>query len=393
MLLVLVVGGFDYAMLVQQKSSLQSAADTAAVASAKGLSLADARRENVDHVAQAIVDGMVRANTLERVGTSAPLVATRVKAEPLEVEVSIRQPVRSSFGGRFGLSVNEITVRSVARVIGSPNICVLALETAEPGAIHLESRSRLTGNDCAVFSNSGSSQGLTVRDAAMLTASTICTAGGVLGRGSISPDPYVDCPRFEDPLAERPEPDAGACDHVLTIVLAQVRTLSPGVYCGGLTITGSSEVTFEPGIYVIRNGLFTVSGASSIAGHGVGFYLQGASSFLFDPLTRISLAAPTDGPMAGLLFFGSRSQSKLLVNTILSGGAQLLTGTIYLPTTSFVADSLARIGSASAYTAIVTRRLTLLDGPNLVLNANYGDTDVPVPEGIKAIGQAARLVK
>ena len=97
--------------------------------------------------------------------------------------------------------------------------------------------------------------------------------------------------------------------------------------------------------------------------------------------------------MAGLLFFGSRSQSKLLINTILSSNAQKMLGTLYLPNTSLVVESLARVGGESAYTAIVARRLVLLDNPHLVLNSNYGDTDVPVPDGIKGAGQPVMLVK
>ena len=97
--------------------------------------------------------------------------------------------------------------------------------------------------------------------------------------------------------------------------------------------------------------------------------------------------------MAGLLFFGSRQQLPSLVNTILSNNAQTMTGTIYLPTTTLVADSLARIGAKSAYTAIVARRVILMDGPDIVLNAKYSDTDVPVPDGIRSAGQPVALVK
>ncbi len=317
---------------------------------------------------------------------SSSKAETKIHNDPLQVEVKLTKSVPLHFGGLFGIPATTVEAVSIAQIVGQPNLCVLALEERGPAAINMTHNARLTGSNCAVFSNSSSAGGLSVAAGAQLVASTVCSAGGIAGQGSIAPAPYQDCPQFEDPLGDRPEPRVGRCDHVATVIAARTVTLRPGTYCLGLTIAGLSKVTFEPGVYIIKDGPFLVAGASEITGHGVGFFLTGISIFTFDPLTRIELSAPTEGPLAGLLFFGSRSQSKLLINTILSDRAQVMTGTIYLPTTTLVADSLARIGSESAYTAIV-------DGPHLVLNTRYSDTEVPVPEGIKAAGQPVRLIK
>lgn len=387
--LIAVVGvALDYARLSGIQSSMQSAADAAAFAGAKEMSLADAKQENIPQVVNAIVRKFVEVDD-----GAAAKAETTIHGHPLQVEVKLARDVPLHFGGLFGRSSSTVRVTSVAEVVGQPNICVLALEQREPAAINLTHNARLTGSDCAVFSNSNSAGGFAVAAGAELVASTVCSAGGIAGGGSIAPPPYQDCPHFEDPLADRPEPNVGRCDHVATIIAARTVTLRPGTYCLGITIAGFSKVTFEPGVYIIKDGPFLVLGSSEITGHGVGFFLTGISIFTFDPLTRIELTAPTSGPLAGLLFFGARSQSKLLINTILSDRAHVLTGTIYLPTTTFVADSLARIGSDSAYTAIVSRKLLLMDGPHLVLNTRYSETEVPVPDGIKAAGQPVRLVK
>jgi len=381
----------DYAHAVRQKYSMQAAADAAALAGAQELSLSDAKRENVAEVVKQVVESHVRANG-RHLG-AAPVITARVVNKPQQVEVEIRSEAQNSFGPSLGIANLELHVTAVARIMGQPNICVLALDTHETGAISLESRAKMTGRNCAVFSNSSASSGLTIRDQAVLSASTICSAGGVVGQGSMIPPPYLDCPQFDDPLAGRPEPSSAGCDHLATAIVAQKRTLKPGVYCLGISIAGLSSVTFEPGVYVIKNGPFLVSGLAEIKGEGVGFYLTGAAFFLFDPLTKIELEAPKTGPMAGLLFFGSRSQSKLLINTILSSSAQKLTGTVYLPNTSLIIDSLAQVGGQSAYTAIVARRLSLLDGPHIILNTNYDETDVPVPEGIVGSGQPPKLIQ
>ncbi len=39
-----------------------------------------------------------------------------------------------------------------------------------------------------------------------------------------------------------------------------------GVYCGGLILTGSVEVEFMPGIYIIKDGVFEVSGNAGAEG-------------------------------------------------------------------------------------------------------------------------------
>jgi hypothetical protein len=49
------------------------------------------------------------------------------------------------------------------------------------------------------------------------------------------------------------------------------------------------------------------------------------------------------------------------------------------------------VADQSAYTVIVSRQLRLSAGPNLVLNANYSSTDVPVPDGVGPLGAKVSL--
>ena len=70
----------------------------------------------------------------------------------------------------------------------------------------------------------------------------------------------------------------------------------------------------------------------------------------------------------------------------MSDNARLLEGTIYLPRGHLYIDADAPIADKSAYTAIIVSRLELFAGPNLVLNADFDATDVPVPEGVGNIG-------
>ncbi|MEM8648827.1 MAG: hypothetical protein AAGF86_21165, partial [Pseudomonadota bacterium] len=140
-------------------------------------------------------------------------------------------------------------------------------------------------------------------------------------------------------------------------------------------------------------------------GEYVSFYMTGpGSTFNFEEETEISLGASKDGPLAGLLFYEKldpaviaaatqRSSffsvfrdlgdlSTMRTHRIRSNNARQLLGTIYLPNSILQIDANAPVADESAYTAVVVRRLWLLEGPHLVLNADYSATDVPVPSSI-----------
>jgi hypothetical protein len=97
--------------------------------------------------------------------------------------------------------------------------------------------------------------------------------------------------------------------------------------------------------------------------------------------------------MAGMLVFEGRSQPTTGVHEIRSDNAGNLLGTIYLSRGRLHIDANSPIADKSAYTAIVARMLTLYGGPHLVLNSNYEQTDVPVPEGIRGAAQPVSIVR
>ena len=391
-LLGIVAGLIDYARIQGYRATLQAAADAAAMAGAKELSLVDARSKSVAAVVGAVATRYVQANEDQRATGHAPAVVTNVTREPLMVDVTVRGSINAIFGPAFGLDVSEIEVRSIARVVGKPNICMLALEPQAGGALDLSRNARITGENCAIFSNSKSTQGIKSQENAVLTATAICTAGGAVGgKGNFSPEPITDCPQFDDPLASRPAPAAGACLGKDLKIEAGQHTLAPGTYCGGLTLGGTAIVTLDPGVYVITGDLI-VTGSATLTGENVGIYLSGLRSrFVLDTNTTVSLSAPREGEMAGLLFFADRKQNGMTKHVIRSNNARKLLGTIYVAQGILSIDADQPIADQSAYTAIVAQRIEAFAGPHLVLNTNYHASDVPVPEGIKGATQPVTL--
>ena len=159
--------------------------------------------------------------------------------------------------------------------------------------------------------------------------------------------------------------------------------MSPGVYCGGLLISGNSQVTFNAGVYIIKGDRFRVVDAAKIVGENVGFYLaDDKAQFEFTDDTSIHLTAPKQGPLTGILFFETRSASEGQMHRIRSNDARVLVGTVYLPKGRFMVESKAPVAAESEFTAVVAKSVELLGQPNLVLNADYDQSDIPAPQGL-----------
>ena len=375
----------DYGILVQKTSELQTLADGAAVAGASSYALAKSTEAQIVATASAFakqketVDGEI---TVDVKTSNADTVA-----------VSLTQKAIPFFGKILGQSEFTVTASATAKVVGASKICVLALDNSKSGALSLTGDAVLQANNCGAYSNSISATGLSSYKNSALNASLICSAGGVGGgTANFNPAPVVDCPATPDPLTGRPPPPTAGCDYMNLGISSETRTLSPGVYCGGLVISGSSHVTFRPGVYVMKDGPLEVTMTSTITGENVGFYLTGDNAlFLFAGGSTVSLTAPKDGPLAGLLFFEDRSNPAGRYHEIVSENARKLVGTIYLPKGNFAVSSKKPVADQSAYTAIVANTIQLNKYPVLVLNSDYELTDVPVPSGLGTKGGSVFL--
>ena len=129
------------------------------------------------------------------IGTGgAPLVAASVTTDPattsvvtdaaggpLQVKVQVATTIRSQWGAQFGLGDTAISVASVAKIVGKPNLCVLALDPSVSGTIYLQKQAKVVGQNCAVYSNSTHPNGIKAYNSSMLTATMICSAGGKSG--------------------------------------------------------------------------------------------------------------------------------------------------------------------------------------------------------------------
>lgn len=393
-----VAAAVEYGSLASRRSTLQKAADTAALAGAQQLRLSNSTDGTVDGIVKSVV---------QSVAPTPPGSATTTDSAVLEkrssVQVSIREVVPTLMGKLLSLPTMDLGAVATARISGNTKLCLLTLEVSKGKALNLDRDSLLTAGGCGIYSNSTDKKGLNAERNAQATASLICSAGGVSNKGILSPTPTTDCPAVADPLASVPRPSTGSCLET-KLKVSGAQTLWPGTYCRGVEISGSANVTLMPGIYVFDDGPLIVKDTASLSGQNVGFYFTGnAGGMRLDPDTTISLTAPKDGQMAGLLFFEDRSVSlpvalppgpkglpapppygsqPMREYRITSNNAPTLLGTIYLPAGRLIIDASKPVSNRSAYTVIVARQLDLNSGPNLYLNTDYGATDIPVPDGV-----------
>ena len=412
MLLSFAAFATDYAIMFHQQSALQEAADAAALASVRELGLVGADEKLISEIADSYVNAIFdEGSKLSGGKTELEVVATPSK-EDAEVKIELSYKWTPFLAHIFDYRVTPIRVSATGALAGQSLTCIVGLmqpQRLAKSSIHLDDRSVVEATDCAVFSNSVSPYGLRADSSALMTAGSICSAGGVftLGRKSkaqFSPSPITDCPKIEDPLLSRPAPSVSACKHTSLVVNTDT-TLAPGVYCNGLTLSGNAKVKLSPGVYIIKDGPFVVRDTASLMGVNTTFFLTGEGSVLdFKADTTIDLAASETGPTAGILFFEdrnvphsfdfnpfflSRLPKNVRVHTISSNNARNLLGTLYLSKSILLINSDAPVADNSAYTAIITGRLWLQEGPTLTLNADFTNTRVPVPEGL--MGTEPRL--
>lgn len=387
-----VVGlSFDYSIYMSQRSGMQEAADQAVLAAVREASLQGWSAS----AAKAVVDRFVSSTLSGDALSSAQYESTvTVDEKNNRVRVAIRQDGHGYLLLGFVKSNPQIEVTSEAVLASASNICVLTLKETTSRTLFSRNAS-MTGVGCGFFANSTDSRAVVARKGGFMSASTICSAGGYGGgNSSFNPTPVTDCPPVPDPLAQRPAPKFSGCDFRDTEIDSSRVTLKPGVYCGGLKITGKSEVNLRPGVYVIKDGEFSIQGNATLKGEHVGFYLTGSlAKTRFANSTTISLTAPKSGPLAGILIFEDRNSAPGREFEISSKDAQTLIGTIYLPKGYLKVKGKSKFADASDWTAIIAQDVRILDGPALELNSDYTASDIPVPAGISAASGRAYLTE
>src|SRR5262249_25294533 len=141
-----------------------------------------------------------------------------------------------------------------------------------------------------------------------------------------------------DPLAFLPVPSTAGLPvqkaGPLTVNSLLPTVLQPGVYQGGIHITGLSIVVMQPGVYIMQGGGFQVDGAATVTGTGVMIYNTTSTTYATGAITvtstgKVALSAPLSGTYQGINFFQDRTLNTPI--TMSGVGLAVITGVVYAP--------------------------------------------------------------
>ncbi|MFQ5773024.1 MAG: TadG family pilus assembly protein [Kiloniellaceae bacterium] len=357
----------DVGYLYALDNKLQVTADSAALAGARRLPDASAAQTAaLDYAAKnmpAAAHGTVLSASDVVSGNWDPATRTFNPAgTPVNaIQVTARRTQANGNGAglffaRFlGFSEVDMVATAVAAIPAAP--CVVVLDPAANEALEVETNVTL---NCGVQVNSTDPGAIEVSGTSCLSATSIAVTGGYTG-SCISPAPVTGAPAIPDPLAALPPPAYSGCDYTTTVNISSSTTLTPGVYCGGIKITGGN-VTFQPGMYVLDGVGLQVSGNAVLTGSEVTFYLapgtagETGKSVHITGTAQATLSAPTSGPYEGILFYQDRAAPTTLKNYFKGGSDMVVTGALYFPTTK-VEFSGNNNTTAGIWTSLIARKV------------------------------------
>lgn len=379
--------GVDYVRSTAHRQSLQLAADAAALAAATRLPSQErataAALLYVEKNMPAAEFGSVLAKRDIEFGVwddkrmafvpggdgAAGGSAVRVTAR---LSVVNGNPVTTLLGGVIGVDYFEAAASAVAGRGGAP--CVLTLDPMESTSMRVRSKASLEAHGCGVQVNSTAKNALRVDGNALIASAGNCVGGtvSVSGSSSLTPEPREMCPGQPDPFAGLVLPSYGSCTESDAEYAGDTAHLSPGVYCGGLKIEEGSDITFEPGLYVMKDGPLTVDSDSRLGGEGVTILLTGDDSYLdFDGGSEIDLSAPKSGDLQGMLMIQDPAYRH---DHFWNGESTAnLVGVVYLPTGALTADSSNQVTPYKACTVLITEDLQISNKSSISIDISGAD--------------------
>ena len=402
---------FDMNSMYVTKAQLQHTADASAIAAAKALpdpSAATGAAQNyamlnmpsASHGA-VVTPGDVAIGNWDpdsRVFTPAgsPANAVRVTARR---DQQNGNPMPTSLASALGVSSVDIDASSIAASAGSgaAPACIHALNPTTEDAFLIQGNASVRTSACNIQVNSCHAtealkgQGQTIVEIISTGGTQINVCGGLkeLGPAYFSPTPNTNTgTQVPDPFASLAKPAASLydgpedCDFTNFSSTASDVTLTPGVYCGGITLTGNGTATFASGggslphgLFIIKDGELSVAGTKTIVGNGVTFFMTGANANVnFGGTADIGITAPTTGDYAGFIFIGDRDNPATSPHELRGTAMGGYNGYIYLPEAmmKMIGTANGSLGSSDC-TVAVADTFEFIGTPNFEAESGCSD--------------------
>jgi len=358
-----------YAMVLQRQ--MQATASAAAVSGAIALMTLHPAVPATEALAVASGAGFVNGVGGVTVTVNIPPKNGNYIGVAKAVEVIVGEPVTLPLSSLFFAGPWQIGARAVAVAGTNGGYCVLALDTLTATGVNMSNGVDVNLNNCGLAVNSAGSSALLVTGGSVLTATTVSVSGGdsVTGGSSIKGTVSTSQPAVANPYSSMTIPAWSGCNYgsagnpylVLGFLLPK---LSPGVYCGGISMSGGGTVVMNPGIYFINGGVFSPQGGVTVTGTGVTIVLTGSgTSYATANVANgvnMNLSAPTTGATAGLVFFQDPNAPHTPGSSFEGGASLVFTGALYFPTQDVTYEN--GTTSTSTCTQLVAWQITFAGG-------------------------------
>jgi len=253
-------------------------------------------------------------------------------------------------------------------------VAILALNRATAGAVTLNGGASVAVPNSSVVIDSRHTAALTENGKSRFTALETLIVGGyrLIGSSTITSQPITGAGVMADPFAFLAAPStSGMTVQGTNLVVNRTTTLQPGIYIGGITISGKAQVTLAPGTYVLQGGGLTLEDQSSVRGNGVlvafksssttsavcgGLRVTGGST-----LGLTASSATTANPYGGINVYADRACGAVGVAITGNANSMTLGGALYIPNGAFTISgtSATTVGASISDTLVLNQGATL----------------------------------
>ena len=330
----------DGGRLLDQRRTVQQAADLAALAAAADLYSHYDVNNGLDPsgTAAAAALAIAQANGFACDGVTSSITVNVPPASGPFANVAghVEVILDANIAGSFSACVTSSTIGAAGRGVARGRrrtVGIVALASSGTGVQNINGGSiRIIGGSLNI--NSSGSSALAI-GTGTLSASSTAIAGNYTGALTNVIGPVdTGAQPASDPLAQLSAPDTSMlATFPFQSYTSGTTTLSPGIYRGGLKILGTATVNLQPGIYVLDGGGLSVTGSASLVGNQVLIYstsiTQASGPINIAVNGTITVTAPTSGTYAGINLYQDRALTTAAKVT--GGGSMKITGMIYAP--------------------------------------------------------------
>lgn len=359
------------------KSRLQSIADNAALAGARSLTLA-ADKILAEQRAESFVEGEFSNWSGAPTYTGTYVVTEARDGRSLKVTLTGHRP--SFFGSILPPGGWHFAAIATASPVGQTPLCAIGTGGGNLNSISLVSAARITAPECMVHSNAN----IVVRNTAQISAAAVQTVKAATATG-ISPAAGRGAIPIEDPFASMVFPRGTGCgddDDEKPIVYDNNAThfLDPGTHCRPIEVRLNTRLVLRPGVHVFKQDL-TLWGSTRLSGEDVFLFFDRESDTNFvGPWITVALAGRKTGPYAGMVMATTSGEDPDI--EIPGSRVEQLLGVVYVRNGVLTVYGAGAAASASDWTVVVAKQIDLIGRATLKINADYENSDVPVPAGV-----------